>query len=73
MRKDEEVKFTDDKKMNFLYVMQGKLEITFELVHSEIREREPVEIPLGGYIDPLKITEFCTGTDIERCTQEYKA
>ena len=51
---------------DLFYVMQGKLKITFEpMISDDVENREDVIISLGGYIDPIKLTEYCKGSDIE--------
>ena len=51
---------------DLFYVMQGKLKISFEPVLSEeTGDREDLIISLGDYIDPIKLAEYCTGSDIQ--------
>ena len=66
LKQDEDLKIKDYMKPDLIYVMQGKLKITFEpMISGEVENREDVIVSLGGYIDPMKLAEYCTGSDFQ--------
>ena len=66
LKQDEALNILDFMRPDLFYVMQGKLKISFEpMLSGDVSDRPYVILSLGDFIDPIKIAEFCTGSDMQ--------